>query len=111
MIQVQEMLRQMETLDHYGRPQPFSVVVCTHDTQRKTGGRILHLENMILARLDKPAPAPGAPRRLRKTSAPQKPRSSAPDPQTRTLYNPISQEKITVNIRLITRYNNIIVID
>jgi hypothetical protein len=109
MIQVQEMLRQMERLDERGRPQPFSVLVCTCDERRQTGGKLLELEHVVLSRLV-PAASPATPH-VRRQKPPPEPRAQGRDHQTRNLFNPLTQDTITAHIRLIIRFNGQIVID
>ncbi|QIP15689.1 hypothetical protein G8759_25175 [Spirosoma aureum] len=48
MIKVQEMVRQMRLTDARGKPRAFSLLVCTANRQKKTGGRILDLPKVRL---------------------------------------------------------------
>jgi hypothetical protein len=109
MIQVQEMLRLMERTDERGRPQPFTVLVCTCDEQRGTGGKLLELQNVVLSRLATENSPTAATPHVRRRKAPEAPKQR--DTQTRVLFNPITGDKITAHIRLIIRFNTQIVID
>lgn len=48
MITVQQMVRQMRETLANGKPKPFSIVVCTADRTRGTGGTILDLQKAVL---------------------------------------------------------------
>ena len=111
MIQVAEMLRQMERTDERHRPQPFSLRVCTCDEKRKTGGKMLELAHVVLGRLVQPT-GPAHASHLRKTRPqPEAERPARRDTQSRTVFNPATQETLTVHIRLITQFNGQLVID
>lgn len=113
MLTVQEMLRTMERLDERGRPQPFSLTLTTCDEKRKKGGKVLKLENVVLAKLagDKPQPPTPHVRKQKPLGSPAAAPQRGRDTQTRNLYIPLTGETITCHIRLITRFNGQIIID
>lgn len=57
-ILLREALQQMDKLDTYGKPVPFSCVVCTYSRQRKEGGKIVEYSNVILTRAEHKSEAP-----------------------------------------------------
>jgi hypothetical protein len=48
MIKLADMVKAMRLTDAGGKPRAFSLVVCTADRQRNTGGRLLDLPKVIL---------------------------------------------------------------
>lgn len=56
MIKMKEALRIMERTNARGLPLPFSVVFCTADLSRNTGGEIIEIPKAVLSRkLKKPS--------------------------------------------------------
>jgi hypothetical protein len=52
-ISLSQGLKIMEQKDEMGNPTPFSIVFCTADRKKNTGGEIITLDNIVLSRNQK----------------------------------------------------------
>ncbi len=101
MILLKDALQMMEERDHRNWPIPFSITFVTYDKERQTGGEIITLNNVVLAknRLVADKKATG---RTTSKNAPANQWQNA----TRNFYLLDSQQIRKANIRLLTHFNN-----
>lgn len=52
-IHLNEVLAQMEMLDHQGEPQPFEIEYWSCNLTNNTGGELKHIKRAVLSRHDK----------------------------------------------------------
>ena len=57
-IILREALQQMDKLDRFGKPVPFSCLVCTFSRQRQEGGKLVEYKDVVLTRAENKAEAP-----------------------------------------------------
>lgn len=98
-IALKDALREMDRIDEKGNPVPFSIEFCTCDENRKTGGELIFLEGVVLARNVKKIP-----RYVRKESTPGK-KANEWQSATRNILIPSSGEIRKCSIHLITMFN------
>ncbi|MGV3588601.1 MAG: hypothetical protein ACO1OF_16465 [Adhaeribacter sp.] len=104
MILLKDALAQMEKKDERNWPVPFTIEFVTADRERNTGGEVIRLEKVVLARDVKGL--------KKKTSAildsTEPDRAANPNHWlngTRNLYHTQSQQIRKCHIRLITKFN------
>ena len=105
-IQLNDALKQMEARDERRRPVPFSVEFCTCDEERGTGGELIRLDNVVLAR-DRDS----RPKRQTGATIPTPAKEASEwENATRNFYILDNEQIRKAHIRLITLFNNMEVV-
>jgi hypothetical protein len=101
-ISIKQALQEMERLDERGRPVPFSIKYCTYNRAKKEGGELLDFEGVTLLRNHT-----GIPKPLKKENIVGPYRKNSPSGKRKILFP--NGEIREVHIRLIIRFNNLLV--
>ncbi|MGI4865442.1 MAG: hypothetical protein ACRYFZ_16080 [Janthinobacterium lividum] len=103
MIQLKDVLHRLEkpSRDRQGQPVPVQIEFVTCDEKKGTGGELVSLDGVVLAKLTTSA----APKVGRPTSEFFGKRANEWHNGTRNFYHVVSQQVRKVHIRLITQFN------
>lgn len=101
MILLSKALDTMKNRDHRGQAVPFSLIFCTADEGKDTGGEIIHLEKAVLGRLLKSAPRADKIQETMAEKAPQKNANSV-----KKIFDLKAERYYNVHIRLMWEFNN-----